>query len=208
MSQVRPKGEKIGEIAAKAVVQLLFSTGKSFTVDGLREKLREFFRQEVRAELRAVAALNNVELITALISFNWQLALVGLQLRILNGVVSLLNTEVHNKALAAYLSEQNSASGSLGLTPSALEVLACIAAKQPISQAEIDRLFDADKRGLVVKLRDLKLVEEFAGADGRLRFATTEAFLQRFGLASLQELTAVSLSCNSTALEPAPRTLP
>jgi hypothetical protein len=90
MSQVRPKGEKIGEIAAKAVVQLLFSTGKSFTVDGLREKLREFFRQKFRPELRAVAALNNVELITALISFNRQLALVGLQLRILNGVVSLL----------------------------------------------------------------------------------------------------------------------
>jgi hypothetical protein len=56
MSQVRPKGEKVGEIPAKAVVQLLFSTGKCFTVDGLCEKLREFFRQEVRAELRAVAA--------------------------------------------------------------------------------------------------------------------------------------------------------
>jgi len=38
MSQVRPKAEKVGEIAAKAVVQLLFSTGKSFTADGLREK--------------------------------------------------------------------------------------------------------------------------------------------------------------------------
>lgn len=48
----------------------------------------------------------------------------------------------------------------------ALEVLLYIAFKQPISQAEIDRLFDADKRGLVVKLRDLKLLEEFAGADG------------------------------------------
>ena len=58
----------MGEIAAKAVVQLLFSTGKSFTVDGLREKLREFFRQEVRPELRAVAALSNVELISALLS--------------------------------------------------------------------------------------------------------------------------------------------
>ena len=45
-------------------MQLLFSTGKSFTVDGLREKLREFFREDVRAELRAVAALSNVELIT------------------------------------------------------------------------------------------------------------------------------------------------
>jgi hypothetical protein len=110
MSQLRPKGERVGEIAAKAAVQLLFSTGKSFTVDGLREKLREFFRQEVRAELRAVAALSNVELITALLSCNWQLTLVGLQLRIINGVVSLLTTEVHNGALAAYLSEQTRAS--------------------------------------------------------------------------------------------------
>ena len=147
MSQVRPKARKGGEIAAKAVVQLLFATGKSFTVDGLREKLREFFRQEVRPELRAVAALNNVELITALISFNRQLGLVGLQLRILNGVVSLLTTRVENKALATYVSEQSGASANLQLTTATLEVLACIAFRQPISQAEIDRLFDADKRG-------------------------------------------------------------
>jgi hypothetical protein len=57
-----------------------------------------------------------------------------------------------------------------------------------------DRLFETDKRHLVVTLRDLQLVEEFAGAAGRLRFATTETFLQSFGLASLQELTAASLS--------------
>ena len=49
MSQNRRKAER-GEIAAKTVAQLLFTTGKSFTVDGLREKLREFFRQEVRAD--------------------------------------------------------------------------------------------------------------------------------------------------------------
>jgi len=47
-----------------------------------------------------------------------------------------------------------------------------------------------------VKMRDLKLVEEFTGADGRLRFATTEAFLQRFGLASLGELTSASFLGN------------
>jgi chromosome segregation and condensation protein ScpB len=202
MSQVRQKTERVGEIAAKAVVQLLFSTGKSFTVDGLREKLREFFREEVRGEMRAVAALSNVELITALLSCNRQLASVGLQFHIINGVVSLLTTEVHNKALAQYLSEQNQANGSSQLTSPALEVLACIAFKQPISQAEIDRLFDADKRGLVVKLRDLKLVEEFAGADGRLRFATTEVFLQRFGLANLGELTASSLSNSQRVISP------
>ena len=63
MSQARPKAERVGEIAAKVVVQLLFATGRSFTVDGLREKLREFYREEIRPELCAVAALNNVELI-------------------------------------------------------------------------------------------------------------------------------------------------
>jgi chromosome segregation and condensation protein ScpB len=38
-------------------------------------------------------------------------------------------------------------------------------------------------------------------ADGRLRFVTTEAFLQRFGLARLQELTA-PLSTIRPATEP------
>jgi chromosome segregation and condensation protein ScpB len=79
-------------------------------------------------------------------------------------VVSLLTTRIESKAFATYVSEQSGASANLQLTTGALEVLACIAFRQPISQAEIDQLFDADKRGLVVKLRDLKLVEEFAGA--------------------------------------------
>ena len=87
-------------------MQLLFSTGKSFTVDGMSEKLWEFFRQEVRAELRAVAALSNVELITALISRNRQLALCRPSAPHYQRVVSLLTKEVHNKALAAYLSER------------------------------------------------------------------------------------------------------
>lgn len=177
-------------VAVKAAVQLLFATGKSFTVDGLREKLREFFREEARGEIRAAAALNNVELITALLDANRQLAPVGLQLRITNGVVSLLTTTVESARLSDYLREQTGASGNPDLTTATLEVLACIAFKQPISQSEIDHLFAADKRGLVVKLRDLRLVEEFAGPNGRLRFATTEEFLQRFGLASLADLSA------------------
>lgn len=39
----------------------------------------------------------------------------------------------------------------------------------------------------------LKIGRHFAVADGRLRFATTEAFLQRSGLASLEELNATLL---------------
>jgi len=50
-------------------------------------------------------------------------------LRILNGAVSLLTTEVHNKALAQYLIQQSGAIGSLDLTTATLEMLACIAFK-------------------------------------------------------------------------------
>jgi hypothetical protein len=55
MSQVRQKAERVGEIAAKAIVQLLFSTGKSFTVDGLREKLRELRVQNSGGKLQRQA---------------------------------------------------------------------------------------------------------------------------------------------------------
>jgi hypothetical protein len=61
----------------------------------------------------------------------------------------------------------------------AAEALACIAFKQPISQAETATPFAADKRRLLVKLRDLKLVEEFAGSDRRLHSCSAS------GLASL-----------------------
>ncbi len=77
------------------------------------------------------------------------------------------------------------------LSPAALEVLACIAFKQPISQGEIDQIFgNVDKRHLVSVLREMELVEEFAGADGRLRFASTGRFLERFGVGSVEQLCA------------------
>ena len=79
------------------------------------------------------------------------------------------------RVLAAYLSEQSGASGNLQMTTATLEVLACIAFRQSISQAEIYWLLDADKRGLVVKL-GISCSGRCAGAHGCLRFATTEAF--------------------------------
>ena len=75
------------------------------------------------------------------------------------------------------------------MSQAALEVVSCIAFKQPISQAEIDLLFgDVDKRHVVNVLRESGLVEEFVGDGGRLQFVTTGKFLQRFGLQSLDEL--------------------
>jgi hypothetical protein len=52
MSQVRQKAERVGEIAAKAVVQLLFSAGKSSTVDGLRENPAGTLHFETTGQVR------------------------------------------------------------------------------------------------------------------------------------------------------------
>ena len=175
-------------IAARAVVQILFATGKNLTIEALRLKLREFFKPEVRPEVRAAAALTNLDLVTALLEVNGTLAEVGLQIRITNGVVSLITSHVDNRGLAEYLRVETEQSGNLVLTTATLEVLACIAFKQPISQSEIDKIFATDKRTLVLKLREIGLVEEFPGTDGRLRFATTEAFLRQFNMASIEEL--------------------
>ena len=176
--------------AVRAVVQILFATGKAYTIETLREKLREFFVGEGDSEKRAVAALSTVQLITALLEASPGLEALGLQIRLTNGTAQMFTGRIQNAMLSAFVAERVPASSGAGeLTQAALEVLACIAFKQPISQGEIDQIFgDTDKRHLVSVLRQLELVEEFAGPDGRLRFATTGKFLDQFGLASLEQL--------------------
>jgi chromosome segregation and condensation protein ScpB len=197
MNEFASKGKRknggqaaINAHAVRAVVQLLFATGKPYTLETLREKLREFFVEEGDYEKRVVASMSAVQLITAILEAGPQLEALGLQIRLTNGVAQIFTTKIQNEKLSAFITERAPTGGGVGeLTPAALEVLACIAFKQPISQGEIDQIFgDVDKRHLVSVLRQMEMVEEFAGADGRLRFATTGKFLERFGLASMNQL--------------------
>ncbi|MDB6079239.1 MAG: SMC-Scp complex subunit ScpB, partial [Akkermansiaceae bacterium] len=176
------------QVAARAVIQILMATGKRYTVDGLREKLRELLRMEGNSEIRAVASMSSVELIAALLDANTGLEKFGIRIGISNGQVSLGTTEVEPMALRTYIASlQPVDAGSGDLSQAAMEVLGCIALKQPIAQIEIDHIFNADKRGVVGRLREAGLVEEFASEGGRLMFATTERFLRRFDLKDLSE---------------------
>lgn len=188
----KAKGPTAAATAAHAVVQMLAVTGKRFTLDGLREKLREFYLPEGNSEVRAAASISNVELLSAILDLNETLSAAGLQVRVINGLVSLGTTRVDNARLSEYLARETPNQSAAGeLTPAMMEVLACIAFKQPITQAEIDRIFgDTDKRAIVARLREMGLVEDFAGPGGRLQFATTAHFLERFSLESLADLNA------------------
>jgi len=192
MKPAKPKRKELApapQVAARAVIQILMATGKRYTVEGLREKLRELLRTEGNSEIRAVASMSSVELIAALLDANQGLEKFGIRIGISNGQVSLGTTEVEPMALRTFIASQRPLdAGSGELSQAAMEVLGCIALKQPIAQVEIDHYFNADKRGVVGRLREAGLVEEFAGEGGRLMFATTEAFLRRYGLESADAL--------------------
>lgn len=79
----------------------------------------------------------------------------------------------------------------LKLSPSALETLAMIAYKQPITRAEIDEIRGVESSGVIDTLLERKLIKIVGRKEalGRpLLYGTTQDFLKHFGLAHLSEL--------------------
>jgi len=77
------------------------------------------------------------------------------------------------------------------LSRAALETLAIIAYRQPITRPAIDAIRGVNSDGVLKSLLNKGLVEEVgrAEAPGRpILYGTTSEFLQHFGLSSLQEL--------------------
>src|SRR5262249_24465853 len=80
------------------------------------------------------------------------------------------------------------------LSPAALETLAVIAYRQPVMRSEIEAIRGVKAGPMLRTLLQHKLVRVTGRADvpGRpLQYGTTQQFLERFGLSSLQELPSV-----------------
>jgi segregation and condensation protein B len=80
---------------------------------------------------------------------------------------------------------------SLVLTPTALEVLAIVAYKQPISKTEVEKIRGVDSSHIIRALMDKRLVRICGRSEELGRpslFATTEEFLEVFNLADLSSL--------------------
>lgn len=77
------------------------------------------------------------------------------------------------------------------LTSAALEVLAVVAYKQPVTKAYIEQIRGVDSTYTIGSLVDKGLIEDCGRLDvpGRpILYRTTEVFLRSFGLNSLQQL--------------------
>ena len=83
---------------------------------------------------------------------------------------------------------------TLKLSPSAMEVLAIIAYKQPITRAEIDSIRGVDSGGVMDTLLDRKLIKIVGKKEtiGKpMLYGTTQEFLRHFGLSHLSELPVI-----------------
>ncbi|MDR3071627.1 MAG: SMC-Scp complex subunit ScpB [Endomicrobium sp.] len=82
----------------------------------------------------------------------------------------------------------------LRLSPSALETLAIIAYKQPITKMDIDNIRGIDSSGVIATLLEKKLIK-IAGKKEALGrpslYGTTHDFLKHFGLTHLNELPVI-----------------
>jgi segregation and condensation protein B len=81
------------------------------------------------------------------------------------------------------------------LTKAALETLAIVAYKQPVTRHQISSIRGVNSDGVIRALQDKGLIEEAGreGAPGRpMLYATTPSFLERLGLPSLAALPALA----------------
>ncbi len=77
------------------------------------------------------------------------------------------------------------------LSVAALETLAIIAYKQPVTRLEVDAIRGVDSSGMIRKLVDFKLVKPSGRTDPPQRaylYSTTKEFLRMFGLKNIKDL--------------------
>lgn len=95
------------------------------------------------------------------------------------------------KEFASLLKKYAQSPMSNRLSQAALETLAIIAYKQPITRVEVDDIRGVQSSGSVQKLVARQLIEEKGRVEGPGRailYGTTDYFMDYFGLKSLEEL--------------------
>ncbi len=111
----------------------------------------------------------------------------GLTLIEVGGVFQLVTKKEHSE----YLKKLVESPGNNGLSQAALETLAIVAYKQPITRAEIEDIRGVKADRALQTLTAKALIKEVGRAEGTGRarlYGTTKEFLDCFGLKTIEEL--------------------
>lgn len=140
-------------------------------------------------QLEYVLDVNEVEIKSLLIELRERYASIssGFDIIEVAGVYKMTTKKDH----AIYLKRLIQNPNQRGLTNAALEVLAIIAYRQPITRHEIENIRGASSDNVLRKLLTFSLIEEAGRLEGPGRpilFRTTDDFLDYFGIKTLEEL--------------------
>jgi len=156
-----------------------------------------------RAELRKLLDVDDQRLSNALHALKQDLDSQGrgIRLQTLGEKVQLVTAPENARYVAALLGLPITAK----LTPAALETLAVIAYRQPLTRSQIEAIRGVNSDRALASLLQHGLVAEIGRAQtvGRpALFATTAEFLQQFGLTSLDQLPGITLGEQQEITEP------
>ena len=159
---------------------------RSASVADLEALLFVAERPLLRSELRSLSRLSAEELDAALGDLEVQLRDRGIRL-VSSGERVMLGTAPESGPLIArYLGAD-----PVRLSPAALETLAIIAYRQPVTRGVVERIRGVDSGHVVRGLLHRRLIHEQGRADspGRpILYVTSMEFMERFGLTSLDDL--------------------
>ncbi len=170
-----PNAEPAGELTEAQLEALLFVAEKPLS----------------RREIAALAGVDRATVDERLGDLEVALGGRGIRLVLAGDRVELTTAPEAGALIARYVGAD-----AIHLSPAALETLAIVAYRQPVTKAAIERIRGVDSDYTVRTLLHRRLVTELGRADtpGRpFLYGTGFEFLERFGLTSLDELPPLDL---------------
>ena len=154
------------------------------------------------AQLAQASGCPEVEVIKALATLqqDYEEENRGLRLQRRDGRVLLVTNPAASQMVEDFLNLDM----RVQFSAPALETLAIIAYLHPVTRAQVEAVRGVDCSGVLRKMLQQGLVEEFdrLEAPGRpIRYAVTDQFMQHFGLTSLEELPPLETDAEAVSAE-------
>lgn len=152
--------------------------------------------EPVKAAKLAAVLETDIETIdeaVKILKYNYDTDLRGLMIIEIDGGYQLCSRPEYYSYIQEILGEQR----RQALSNAAMEALAIIAYKQPITRGQVEYIRGVNSDGAIIRLVERDLIEEKGRLDapGRpILYGTTQNFLRCFGLKNPQDLPEVDLS--------------
>ncbi len=181
-------------IELKSILEcLLFSAPKPLSVSEIRDALnRAATEEEATPEAKSFhkVPVETIDEALATLSQEHEVAARSYRLVCVAGAWQFVTQPEFGPWLRAFVGVKNRPAR---LSQPALETLAVVAYRQPVTRAEIEQIRGVAVDGVMATLKERGLIEEVGRAEviGRpMQFGTTMAFLEYFGLGRLEDLPA------------------